>query len=380
MSDFFRFFKQAALTVISRKQFQLRMSHLPKHLASKRAWTSKNIANNNPELITRLIESYKLASKAFHTDGDSMWYDFFLEMHGDIHRAAHNNDASKVQALLSDPASSDVFYGFDAVAKSNIQHSIVKSDYLLGDKLVIDGLLRLSEAVGAMYVANPERYISHKQPTNTNDIIDALESFFNFQIEVPNLFRREFGIASKRGVISYRVPQAIYQVWHISRLVAGIPNPRVLEIGGGLGRTAFYARAFGITDYTIADIPLTSLAQGYYLSKILGDNDVAFFGEAENHRADQVKLIAPEEFHRGSLHYDLIVNVDSLTEMDRDTASEYLDNILLKSDKFLSINHEANSFTVRELMIERGQLDNFDRHPYWLRDGYVTEIWQSPNV
>jgi hypothetical protein len=376
MLEFFRFMKQAMRSAITRKQFELRMTHLSRHLPSRRAWTSANIADYNDKLIKRLIESYKLASESFRTDGASMWYDFFIGMHGDIHSAAHNNDVSQVQALLSDPASSDAFYGFDAVSKSNIRHSIAKLDYILGDKLVLDRLLRLAEAVGAVCLANPEPHDMHKMKKSADEIIDVLESFFGFPVVVPNLFKKEFGIASKRGVISYRVPQAIYQAWNISQLVAGIPNPRVLEIGGGLGRTAFYSRAFGITDYTIVDIPITSLAQGYYLARTLGDSEVSLYGE-KGGRDDQVKLIAPEEFYKSTIHYDLIVNVDSLTEMDKNTASKYIGHILEKSVKFLSINHETNSFTVRDLMKERNQLNNFDRNPYWLREGYVREVWTS---
>lgn len=377
MLEILRFAKQAVQTAASRDRFRLRLNHLPKHLAPERAWTDANVIEVDRELIDRIIASYKLACASFQTDGESMWYDFFSDMHGDINEAVHKNDFEKVQSLLSDPASSDIFYGFDAVAKTNIRGSLVKSDYVFGDQLVIDGLLRLAEAVGARHLNNPERSISKVKPTTADEIIDSLETFFGFPISVPNLFRKEFGIASKRGIISYRVPQAIYQAWHIAQLVAEIPNPRVLEIGGGLGRTGFYANKFGVTDYTIVDIPITSLAQGYYLARTMGSSEVVLFGEEKIDADAKLKLITPTEFMSNSDHYDLILNVDSLTEMDEVTASNYIDAILNRTDIFVSINHEVNNFTVQDLIKKRCKSDQITRMPYWLREGYVHETWKS---
>lgn len=377
MREILRFVKQAVQIAVSRDRFRLRLNHLPKHLAPERAWTNANVIENDHDLIRRLSASYKLACTSFQTDGESMWYDFFSDMHGDINKSILENDLAKVQALLNDPASSDIFFGFDAVAKTNIRGAFVKPDYLFGDHLVIDGLLRLAEAVGARHLANPERNISRMKRITADEIIDSLEEFFGFAVSVPNLFRKEFGIASKRGIISYRVPQAIYQAWYMAQLVAGIPNPRVLEIGGGLGRTGFYAKAFGITDYTIVDIPITSLAQGYYLARTLGNSEVVLFGEQKIEADKKVKLITPAEFLNTSDKYDIIINVDSLTEMDEVIAKDYVDAILNRTGVFVSINHEANSFTVRDLMAKKGELGQMTRTPYWLREGYVHEVWQK---
>jgi hypothetical protein len=190
---------------------------------------------------------------------------------------------------------------------------------------------------------------------------------------VPNPFPRECGCASSRGVISYRVPQALYQAWRIRQLVAGIPRPRVLEIGGGLGRTAFYARQFGITDYTIIDIPISSLAQGNFLGRVLGEEDISLYGEAEA-STRQIKLLPPAAFLDRADRYDVVLNVDSLTEIGIVAARQYCSAIRNKADVFLSINHEANSFTVAGLIKEGGGAVEYSRTPYWLRRGYIEEV------
>lgn len=53
--------------------------------------------------------------------------------------------------------------------------------------------------------------------------------------------------------------------------------------------------------------------------------------------------------------------------MDRAVAENYVAAIKARASTFLSINHESNAFTVRELI-------GGNRYPYWLRRGYVEEV------
>jgi hypothetical protein len=236
----------------------------------------------------------------------------------------------------------------------------------------------LAEAIAARPIDNPENYTWRASKTRADEVISQIESQLKFQLLLPNLFPAEYGIVCSRGIMSYRVPQAIYQAWRISQLVSGISNPKVLEIGGGLGRTALYARQFGITDYTIIDIPVSSLAQGYFLGRVLGDEAVSLYGESAAPRrvdSDRVKLLPPSSFLEGSdSGYDLVVNVDSLTELGSVAACRYWSAIQKRANVFLSINHEANDFSVATLITESGGIAQKTRVPYWMRRGYVEEV------
>ncbi len=57
------------------------------------------------------------------------------------------------------------------------------------------------------------------------------------------------------------------------------PDVRVLEIGAGLGRTAYYAWRAGIRHYTIVDVPLTAVAQADFLGRTLGPEALTLAGE-----------------------------------------------------------------------------------------------------
>jgi hypothetical protein len=243
-------------------------------------------------------------------------------------------------------------------------------------KLCLDGLVRLAESVGAIPIDNPETW-----PTKRGSIWEAEsvltelnKSYGSFS--VPNPFPGEHGLKTSRGIISYRVPQSIYQAWRIRQLVHGISNPRILEIGAGLGRTAYYAYELGIKDYTIVDLPITSAAQAYFLGRTIGDENIYLDGEQPHEFTYKIKILTPKTFFDETNKYDLIMNVDSLTEMDFSVAHAYWNKIKASTGKFLSINHESNAFRVRDLVVE--DLSNLDIHrePYWMRRGYIEEMIQ----
>ena len=174
------------------------------------------------------------------------------------------------------------------------------------------------------------------------------------------------------------MPQALYQAWRIKKLLNGIQNPRVLEIGAGLGRTAFYANELGIKNYTIVDLPITMVAQAYYLGRALGEENICLDGEQFDDDQNRVRIVVPETFFAEDKTYDLIINADSLTEMDFDVAQSYWNKIKVSTKIFLSINHEANKFRVRDLFIEDSNSLIVHRGLYCMRKGYVEELIRIP--
>lgn len=141
----------------------------------------------------------------------------------------------------------------------------------------------------------------------------------------------------------------------------------MLEIGAGLGRVAFFASKLGIKNYTIIDIPLTSLAQSYFLGTVLGDEAISLFGEEER----GIRILPPSAFLDGTETYDLILNADSFPEIDLETSGRYVQAIARRSKQFLSINHEGGGVPVRFQF----QTPPTYRFPYWLRRGYIEELF-----
>ena len=169
----------------------------------------------------------------------------------------------------------------------------------------------LAEAIGVERCRNPE-YAEPALLPDVEPLLERIDGAIGSPLQFPNLFPGEVGLATPRGVASYRAVQAIFQAWRISELVDGHPGARVLEIGAGLGRTAYYATQFGVSDYTIIDIPISNVAQTAFLGRALGTDAISLFGEDRS----GVRILPPPVFLEGDDRYDLVVNVDSLTELD----------------------------------------------------------------
>lgn len=337
-----------------------------------------NLANKqvyDKELIKRIIAAYQRVTQA--DLGESMWTVFFTKYHQPIHQKLIEGNEKAVTEILRHPETSDLFYGFDILTKTF--HGIFnkKSAQKAYAKACLDGLVRFAESVGAISIDNPASKFKNRMLCKTEDILAGIDKAC-IPFSMPNPFESEYGLGSSRGVISYRVPQALYQAWRIKQLLKGIQNPRVLEIGAGLGRTAFYANELGIKDYTIVDLPITTVAQAYFLGRALGEENICLGGEQFDGDQNRVKIVAPEIFLAEDKTYDLILNVDSLTEMDFDVAQSYWNKIKVSTNIFLSINHEANKFRVRDLFVEDLNSLIVHRGLYWMRKGYVEELIQIP--
>jgi hypothetical protein len=346
--------------------FRHRYHRRPNSLRAESGSTAGERSDDG-HLIDRLIQAYSLRSER----PSGQWSDIFLDRHADISAAFAARDRPRIEEILRNPASSDIFFGFDSTARS-LRAGGRRIEDRHAPALALDALAVFAEALGARKVELPENhYFWRVNRIGADEVLGQIDQAVGFKVPVPNPFPSEWGLISGRGIVSFRVPQALYQAWRLAQLLKGIEKPRVLEIGGGLGRTAFYARQFGILDYTIIDIPVSSLAQGYFLGRTLGEENVSLFGETVGD--EQVKIMPPGFFLDGTDRFDLVVNVDSLTEIGRVAADQYWSAIQARANKFLSINHEANEFTVAQLISEAKHI-KASRTPYWMRRGFVEEV------
>ncbi len=328
------------------------------------------------ELVNRIIAAYRAAWQTPLGPSGSFWFTSHADPKREIHDALLRDDPSDITRILRDPGSSTLFYGFDALTKPGMYPTAPANfwDY----QAPYDNLRRLAEVLGAHRLENPEHryYGAASAATNpsADQVLKDIGDRLGFAIDIPNPFAGETGLATSGGVITYRVVQALYQAWRITDLTKGVASPRIVEIGGGLGRTAYYSWRAGVRNYTLIDLPMTAVAQAYFLGRTLGPDAVCLYGEDR----PGIRVQPPVAFHDGKDHYDLAVNVDSLTEMAADTARDYCQAIRARADKFLSINHEANPFTVAEICSQI-LLPCLSRVPYWMRRGYVEEVF-SPGL
>jgi SAM-dependent methyltransferase len=330
---------------------------------------------DDASLVARLIAAYRLAREEHAGCGASMWQGFFDAMQAPLDEVFCTGSLAEAARLLRDPASSNHFYGFDNLCSSLIGPQLSPSAQEGAAFECLAGLIRLAEAMGIVRVWNPEQSSANPRAQwAAEEVLSALEQHLGVRLAFPNPFPQEVGLNTSRGIASYRAVQALYQAWRIRELVRGIPRPRVLEIGAGLGRTAYYAHLLGIETYTLVDIPLSMIAQGYFLGRCLGETDVELIGETSALARPRIRFITPKSFMESNERYDLIVNADSMTELAPEVARGYLEKIGRSSPLFLSINHEVNPETMNGMLADLRSVVDTRRSLYWMRRGYVEEI------
>lgn len=300
------------------------------------------------EFVASIVAKYRSAFREDHYSG--IWKGIFETHQRPLHDIFMRGSIEQAAEILGNPSGNFLHYGFENTFKGSTGKCFRDTSFIR----------LLSIALGAERTPNPDQErmsirfrigtMRRKFIEPVDEILARIDHRIGYRIEFPNIFSGEDGFITPRGIASHRAIHAIYQ--------ASLLKGRVLEIGGGLGRTAFYAIRFGITDYTIVDLPFTGISQGYFLGKTLG--------------ANQVKIISPDEFFSSTETYDVALNVDSLTEISSALAQRYATAIRNRAERFISINHESSDFAVCELFSNR-----VSRHPYWLRPGYVEEHFQS---
>ncbi len=319
-------------------------------------------ANWHPsdEFLHRLRQHYALSLAQYEPETSACWSGI-ASKNADVHQALTEADDAHLRDLLENPAKTNLYYGVDNLAADLVP--IIAPLEGFGDFLTEQFNL-LAEAIGTERGWNPE-YNKSRPLVQADSIVDRLP----FTVDFPNPFANEIGIQTKRGIASYRAIHAIYQAYRLRQEAERVGGAKLLEIGAGMGRTAFYAHGFGMTNYTIVDLPHMLIGQACFLAATLGEYHVSLLGDRRNSNA--VQLMPPQSLKPDD-RFDVALNADSMTEMSRDYAERYIGFIADRCRVFLSINHEANTFTVRELLGS----SLYTRHPYPLRSGYFEEIWE----
>ena len=246
--------------------------------------------------------------------------------------------------------------------------------------LYADKLACLAEAVGAAPRECPEQGGYAVLPCRpVDELVASIEQAIGISIEPPRGVVYTVGLSSSRGPLHYRHFNALYA----ARLAAGT-GKRICEFGAGLGLTAVYAKRFGAADYTIFDLPVVNVFAGNYLLGALGEAGVSLYREPETTGAVRVLpfwTCAEQPAER----FDVALNQDSFPEIDESLVRQYFDEVArTTTGHLISINQEAQapmSDARRHLWVTRllsgdPRFERIRRSPYWMREGYVEEVYR----
>jgi hypothetical protein len=302
----------------------------------------------------------------------------FLELEGiwDIHTRnkqqelvtlLETKDAAVVAAFFVELPRQDVTDGIFQ-GKANYDDLITMSDE--GRNLIactiFDALVGLSQYLGNSVECPEQGEYGAALHQNPNLLRSYVEDILNVGSIVPPLIFD--GLLSIFGGLSTRDVHGLYAALRVTSIKKG----HICEIGGGIGRAAYYATKLGAEWYTIVDLPIICLLQYFSLRRSLPDTRVTVNGDGK------INIMPAWSF---PTNYDIVLNCDSFPEMGDKILKSYANNI---NSPILSINQEAAApltsdiYGPRQVIVGRVLENNFKlnyRFPCWVRKGYVEELW-----
>ena len=273
----------------------------------------------------------------------------------------HSSKVEMTQENLENMANNDLVWGF--FGGSNVEFTR-------------NTILLLAQAVGAIQIDNPERDVRLDFAYQNSDLLRMIESELGFKINFPSFVGNRKTVMTDCGIITER---HCYYLWILKRIIELCPdrNSAILEIGAGMGLLGYYLDKAGYKDYTTIDLANAGACQTYFLARNLPERELILSGEWLNatnyYYNNDIKLLHSTDFHdvpQG--RFDLMVNMDGLTEMNKEDAIKYVSSDC--APLLLSVNHEINAFRVFDICKPYRKL--VYRYPFWTRPGYVEELYK----
>jgi hypothetical protein len=347
--------------------------------------------------LDRVRRSYKLALDASNNHNGRIWGDID-KRRAPVHAALLAETDDDLRNIFADPVSSDLFCGVDYLCRSILGQVQPMAEAGKGAEVHADSS-RHTRASLVVIAGVPVRNFDERGIADHFDDLGRSKLFLLAQalgidngdlasfdhekalrhadgrlsqtILFPALFRGELGLRTTRGIAGYRAILALYQTWRTLSLLSDCEEKSVIEIGPGMGRTAYYVYRAGLTDYTTVDLPMGIVAQACFLGAALGPEKLWMLGDDEALAAGRIKLLSAG--HRPNRVYGLALNTDSMTEMPLRAALDYMNWIRQHSRLFLSINHDVNLFTVAQISTK--WFKRAERRPYPMQEGYMEEVF-----
>lgn len=256
-------------------------------------------------------------------------------------------------------------------------------------RLTKDKLVLLAEAVGAVACENPEQGVwGNNFRLPIDQLVQAIESRIGLEIAPPAIDGGLLKITGASAQFNERDINAIFTAWSLASILGNLSASSICEIGAGTGRVAYWSWRLGVKSYSLIDLPHINVIQGFYLLKALPDANIRLYGEPEQASQQGHEITIFPANYIGKFEprqFNLVLNQDSFPEIHADIVQEYLMQIRkISRQYFLSINHEScppggENFThisVQQLIDKVGGYTRLSRMPYWLRKGYVMELYE----
>jgi len=252
---------------------------------------------------------------------------------------------------------------------------------------ILNKIAALAESQATARIENPEQgEIGLAFVKGLETLMADTEAALGFSLDFPSV-GAAYGLPVAGRLIPSDWPDQIYAAARLRDAVRTflpdrLPSLRIVEIGGGYGAMPYCAlRMIPLGRYTIIDLPVVNVLQGYFLSQALGVADVSLYGEAPL----RVAIMPTHALQQIETPFDVLANKDSAPEIARPALIDYLmwARASCKGGILYSYNQEAAAqfggdaqSVLPEITADLGGFNRVRRDSSWLRRGYAEEIYR----
>jgi hypothetical protein len=339
------------------------------------------------ELCERLIAAFDVATdrdeERWETRG--LWAVLFHAYQQELADVIERGDARDLARMLARMFQEDFTHGLLMNAHASNSRS------WLGSRIAslrwLDMCVSLAEALGVVPVEGPEQL--RTGVVFDGDVVELLRRIdraLGFELAFPDV-GAPFGSMVDGRLVTMETPELAYAATRLSRAIdvhlseVEREDLGIVEVGGGYGGMCYwYLRVDpGANRYTIVDLPIMNVLQGYFLARALGESEVSFCGEPPA----RVHILPNSRLADIPAPAQVLVNKDSMPEMPYAAMLEYLEWARSSCTGFFySYNHEvvrgfrgSTPGQVPEAVSRVGGFTQVSRDNSWLRRGYAEEIY-----
>ncbi len=355
-------------------------------------FTFRSFSDSTPEdrrLCERLIASYKLATRDESSKElvSGLWEGNIQKHYTSLTETLCAGDPAALATTLASMFQQPFLYG---IASSDLGKD---SGYAVFIRMkILEELLSLAESLGVVRTETPEQgVLGHAFADGLEELVKKIEKQLDISLNFPDV-GGAYGLEIGGRLITPESSEHIYVASRISEAIArhigvtGQNAARIVEIGAGFGGTAYWLNLLSkrsIKNYTIIDLPLMNVCQGYFLAKAFGAGSVRLFGETQSDSI--IFTIIPPHAKKTALAggFEVLINENSMPEMSVSVVNEYLS--WAKNELrgvFYSYNQESFSpvsgipqTLVPRVVSDVGGFKRLSRNYSWVRRGYVEEVY-----
>lgn len=351
------------------------------------ARVAQPVGDADVALCERLIAAYGAALGGCAGEGqvDGMWLWIYETRQRRLAEILDERDAHALAFELASMFRSTFVLGIAPGAL--IDHSRSPLGERIWRVKAVDGLISLAQALGIVAVQDAEQGRgSIALDAGLPGLVAKVEATLGYPIDFPGVGAAH-GVLIDSRLLTIDSAEQIYSAVRVEQALRlhltakQAKAPRIVEIGGGYGAMAYWFLSGPATPsrYTIVDLPIVGVLQGYFLSKALGATQVSLYGEAPA----RVVLVPNTALAAVQTPCDVLVNKDSMPEMPKAAVLEYLAWARTGcAGIFFSCNQESTREVlgdeqgmVPRLVEQTGGFARLCRDQSWVRAGYVEEIY-----